>query len=255
MSAEPRHVVVTGASRGIGAGIARAFADAGDAVTLVADDGAVQEVAAFITRETGADVIGVRCDVTSDADVAAAFVGGRSIDVLVNNAGVELPTPLGDTDAGVHADFERILAVNVMGAWRVTRAALPAMRRPGCILITSSIWGRTAISGFSAYVASKHALIGLTRTWAHELAAEGIRVNAVCPGWVRTEASMRSLRWMADREGRPESELLAEIEGGQVMGGLMEPADIAGTYLYLASPAAASVTGQALPVDRGEVMA
>lgn len=255
MGIEQRHVVITGASRGIGVGIARAFADAGDAVTLIADDEAVRDVAMSMARETGADVCGVRCDVTSDADVAAAFDGGRPIDVLVNNAGVELPTPLGDADASAHADFERILAVNVTGAWRVTRAALPAMRRPGCILITSSIWGRTAISGFSAYVASKHALIGLTRTWAHELAAEGIRVNAICPGWVRTEASMRSLRWMAACEGRPESELLAEIEGGQVIRGLMEPADVAGMYLYLASPAAASVTGQAIPVDRGEVMA
>lgn len=255
MSAGQRHVVVTGASRGIGAGIARAFADVGDAVSLIAEDEAVRDVASSMARETGTDVRGVRCDVTSDADVAAAFDGGRPIDVLVNNAGVELPTPLDDANSSVHADFERILAVNVTGAWRFTRAALPAMRRPGCILITSSIWGRTAISGFSAYVASKHALIGLTRTWAHELAADGIRVNAVCPGWVRTEASMRSLRWMAVREGRPESELLAEIEGGQVIGGLMEPADVAGMYLYLASPAAASVTGQAIPVDRGEVMA
>lgn len=255
MGAEQQHVVVTGASRGIGAGIARAFAAAGNAVTLMADDEAVLDAAACLARETGAGVIGVRCDVTSDADVAAAFEGIRPIDVLVNNAGVELPTPLADADCGVHADFERILAVNVTGAWRVTRAALSSLRRPGCILITSSIWGRTAISGFSAYVASKHALIGLTRTWAHELASEGIRVNAVCPGWVRTEASMRSLRWMAGRQGRTESELLAEIENGQAMAGLMEPADVAGTYLYLASPAAASLTGQAIPVDRGEVMA
>jgi 3-hydroxybutyrate dehydrogenase len=255
MGDEPQHVVVTGASRGIGAGIARAFADAGNAVTLIADDEGVRDAAAALSRDTGAEVTGVRCDVTSDEDVAAAFDGIRPIDVLVNNAGVELPTPLADTDPNVHADFERILAVNVTGAWRVTRAALPALRRPGCILITSSIWGRTAISGFSAYVASKHALIGLTRTWAHELAPEGIRVNAVCPGWVRTEASMRSLHWMAVREGRTESELLAEIEDGQVIGGLMEPADVAGMYLYLASPAAASVTGQAIPVDRGEVMA
>jgi NAD(P)-dependent dehydrogenase (short-subunit alcohol dehydrogenase family) len=255
MKGEPRHVVVTGASRGIGAGIARAFAQAGDAVTLIADDEPVHTVAAAIARETGARVDGVRCDVTADADVAAAFADGRSIDVLVNNAGVELPTPLADSDPAVHADFERILAVNVTGAWRVTRAALPSLRRPGCILVTASIWGRTAVAGFSAYVASKHALIGLTRTWAHELAADGIRVNAVCPGWVRTEASMRSLRWMAAREGRPEAELLAEVEAGQVIGGLMEPADVAGMYVYLASPAAGSVTGQAIPVDRGEVMA
>lgn len=255
MTPERRHVVVTGASRGIGAGIARAFAEAGDEVTLIADDEAVRDMATTLARETGSDVAGVRCDVTSDDDVTAAFADGRPVDVLVNNAGIELPTPLAASGTTADADFERILAINVTGAWRITRAALPVLRRPGCILVTSSIWGRTAVSGFSAYVASKHALIGLTRTWAHELAVEGIRVNAVCPGWVRTEASMRSLRWMAAREGRPEAELLAEVEEGQAIGGLMEPADVAGMYLYLASPAAASVTGQAIPVDRGEVMA
>jgi 3-hydroxybutyrate dehydrogenase len=255
VSEEPRHVVVTGGSRGIGAGIARAFAGAGDAVTLIAEDDGVHDMAGILARETGVDVAGVRCDVTRDADVMAAFADGRPVDVLVNNAGIELPTPLCTSDESVDSDFERILRINVSGTWRVTRAALPVLRRPGCILVTSSVWGRTGVSGFSAYVASKHALIGLTRTWAHELADEGIRVNAVCPGWVRTEASMRSLRWMAARDGRRETELLAEIEDGQVVGGLMEPADVAGMYLYLASPAAASVTGQAIPVDRGEVMA
>lgn len=250
-----RHVVVTGGSRGIGYGVACGFARAGDTVTLVAEDEGVHTAAAALAHETGSEVHGRQCDVSAARQVRDTLAECGSIDVLINNAGIELPTPLDSEDEDVDAVFDRILAVNVTGAWRVTRAALPNMRDGGCILVTSSIWGRTAVPAFSAYVASKHALIGLVRTWAQELGPRGIRVNAVCPGWVRTEASMRSLRWMARQEQRTETELVAEVAAGQALEGLMEPADVAGMYVYLASPAASSVTGQAIPVDRGEVMA
>lgn len=123
----------------------------------------------------------------------------------------------------------------------------------GSIVNTSSIWGRVAEAQFGAYVASKHAIIGLTKTWAKELGARGIRVNAVCPGWVRTDASMRSLGRMAERDAVSEAALLESIVGAQALPGLMEPADIAGTYLFLASELAANITGQSLGVDRGEV--
>ena len=106
---------------------------------------------------------------------------------------------------------------------------------------------------FGAYVASKHAIIGLTKTWAKELGPRGIRVNAVCPGWVRTEASMRSLGRMAAEQDLDEAVLLDRIVGGQALPGLMEPADMAATYLFLASDMAINVTGQSLGVDRGEV--
>jgi 3-hydroxybutyrate dehydrogenase len=142
-----------------------------------------------------------------------------------------------------------------MGTWWVTRAALPKMRAGGRILITSSIWGRTAVPGFAGYVASKHALIGLSRTLSRELGPRSIRVNAVCPGWVRTEASLRSLAVMAQEQGVSEDALTDSIAADQSLEGLMEPDDVAGLYLYLASEAAANVTGQAIPIDRGEVMA
>ncbi|RUU48355.1 SDR family oxidoreductase, partial [Mesorhizobium sp. M2C.T.Ca.TU.002.02.1.1] len=92
-----------------------------------------------------------------------------------------------------------------------------------------------------------------TKTWARELGPKGIRVNAVCPGWVRTEASMRSLGRMAEHDGRGEAELLDAIVDGQALPGLMVPDDVAGTYLFLASDLAANITGQSLGVDRGEV--
>ena len=108
---------------------------------------------------------------------------------------------------------------------------------------------------FSAYCATKHATLGFMRSMAHELGPRGIRVNAVCPGWVRTDASMLSLKKMSERTGIAEETLLDDIVGAQVFAGLMEPGDIASLYLFLASDAAANITGQAVVIDRGEVMA
>jgi NAD(P)-dependent dehydrogenase (short-subunit alcohol dehydrogenase family) len=135
----------------------------------------------------------------------------------------------------------------------MTRAALARMSAGGRIVNTASIWGRVAEPLFGAYVASKHAVIGLTKTWAKELGPRGINVNAVAPGWVRTEASMRSLKLMAERGGVAEDALLDDIVAHQAFPGLMEPDDIAGPYLFLASDLAANVTGQTLGIDRGEV--
>jgi 3-hydroxybutyrate dehydrogenase len=186
--------------------------------------------------------------------VQAAFAPLDSIDVLVNNAGLERLTPIRSNDPTTLDTYHRIIDINVNGSFWVTHAVLPHMKRGGRIIFTASIWGKSVEAEFAAYCASKHAVIGLMRVLAKELGPDGINVNAVCPGWVRTEASMRSLRIMAERSGRPEPELLEEIVGGQAMGGLMEPKDIVGPYLFLASDAAANITGQALNIDRGEVM-
>jgi NAD(P)-dependent dehydrogenase (short-subunit alcohol dehydrogenase family) len=118
---------------------------------------------------------------------------------------------------------------------------------------TASVWSRSSEAGFAAYVASKHATIGLTKTWAKELGPRGIRVNAVCPGWVRTAASMLSLRRMSERTGRSEQAILDQVLGAQIIGGLMEPDDVAGPYLFLASDLARNITGQSLGIDRGEL--
>src|SRR5262249_10788463 len=135
----------------------------------------------------------------------------------------------------------------------VTRFMLPRLSRGSAIVNTASIWGRVVEPLFGAYVASKHAVIGLTKTWARELGPKGIRVNAICPGWVRTPASMLSLSDMAERSGQVEESLLASIVARQVLPGLMEPHDLADTYVFLASDLARNITGQTLGVDRGEV--
>lgn len=240
-------VVITGSSRGIGLGVATRFAEAGATLRLIADDPAVTE------RAAGLGGSGRMADIRDRAAVAAALSDLPRIDVLVNNAGLELITPVDDPSPEGEATLRRIVEINVIGTALVTRLALPRIPEGGAIVNTASIWGRVAEAAFDAYVASKHAVIGLTKTWAKELGPRGIRVNAVCPGWVRTEASLRSLARMAERSGTPEAELLDAIVSGQAMGGLMEPADVADAYLFLASPLARSITGQSLNVDRGEV--
>jgi NAD(P)-dependent dehydrogenase (short-subunit alcohol dehydrogenase family) len=240
-------VVITGASRGIGFGIAKGFAAAGAHLTLIADDEAV------IVKASEIGATGAVADITDGNSISRALLKLSRIDVLINNAGLERLTPISEGGDDVEAVFRRIIEINIIGTQIVTRRVVPKMTSGGSIINTASIWGRVAEPLFGAYVASKHAIIGLTKTWAKELGPNGIRVNAVCPGWVRTEASMRSLKFMAERRNLGEAELLAGIVGGQALPGLMEPEDMADAYLFLASDAAKNITGQSLGVDRGEV--
>ena len=249
-----RRVLVTGASRGIGLGIAEGFIEAGAAVTLLALDDEVTQVAGQLSERHKRPVGSLICDIAERDQVADALSGLEAIDVLINNAGLEMITPIGDPSPEVEETFRRIIEINVMGTFYVTRLALPKMGRGGRIVITASMWGKTAVPEFSAYVCSKHANIGFMRSLAKELAPDGISVNAVCPGWVRTAASMRSLSVMAKRQNRLEQELLREITDAQAFDGLMEPSDMIDTYLFLASDAARNITGQALTVDRGEIL-
>jgi 3-hydroxybutyrate dehydrogenase len=250
-----RQVLVTGASRGIGHAVAEAFAHAGAAVTILASGDGVHDAAANLSAATGTTVKALQCDITQGDAVRTALAAFERLDILINNAGLERITPLTDPDDAAEDTFRRIVDINIMGTYLVTRHAVPKMSAGGRIILTSSIWGRTAVPEFSAYCATKHANIGFMRSIAQELAPGDITVNAVCPGWVRTEASMLSLAAMSDRSARPEDELLGEIVSAQALDGLMEPDDMAALYLFLASDEAADITGQAYMLDRGEVMA
>lgn len=239
-------VLITGASRGIGLGIAEGFARAGAVLHLLAD----HEQLIAVAKTLGATPH--LADTTDEQAITGCIARIERIDILINNAGLERLTPLDDASTEAAGIFSRILQVNVTGTYLVTRAALPKMGRGGRIISTSSVWGRVAEPLFGAYVASKHAVIGLTKCWAKELGPHGITVNAVAPGWVRTESSLRSLKFMAERAEVPEAALLAQILAGQALPGLMEPPDMAGVYLFLASPYADNITGQTIGADRGE---
>ena len=250
-----KKVLVTGASRGIGLGVARGFARAGADLSIIATNQQVHETAAVLAEETGRPVEGFVCDITQREMVAQVVGGLGRLDVLVNNAGYERLTPILDPDPETEQVFRRIIDINVVGTYYVTREAVKRMEHGARILITSSVWGKTGAAGFSAYCASKHANIGFMRVLSEELGPRGITVNAVCPGWVRTDAAMRSLTTLSRNEQRSEEEYLADILSVQAIGGLMEPDDMAAAFLFLASEHAADITGQALNVDRGELLA
>ena len=246
-----KQVLVTGASSGIGYGVAEGFARAGAALTILSEVDAIHEAA---TRLPG-DVTAIQCDIADAAMVTEKLAGITRLDVLINNAGLERPTPLTGENPTGNATFERIIAINVTGTQNVTDTLVDRIADGGRIILTASIWSRTAVPGFSAYVASKHANMGLVRTWAQELGPRGIRVNAVCPGWVKTGPAMNSLRELAESSGRTEAEVQAEIMSAQAIDGLMVPTDLADMYMFLASSGGDNITGQAINVDRGEVMA
>jgi len=241
-----RTVVVTGAAGGIGTALVNRFAAAGDRVV------ALGRSADSLARLAQAEP--VVCDVTDERSVSAAFVDIGTVDLLVNNAGIGESAPLHKTTLEA---WTQHLAVNATGPFLCMRAVVPGMRERGAgvIVTVASTAGRVGAPYLAAYTASKHAAIGLTRAVAAELAGTGVRVNAVCPGFVRTELTQRSIDNIVRRTGRtPEQAELALAESSP-LGRLLEPDEVVDAVVYLASPAAAAVNGQALVLDGGGIQA
>ncbi|WP_086672150.1 SDR family oxidoreductase [Streptomyces albovinaceus] len=240
---------VTGAAGGIGRATALAFARAGARVALADLSGDGLHETARLIDAAGGEALTLTCDVTSEDDVQAAVDRTverfGSLDAAFNNAGVEQPVqPAGDT---AKEDWERILGVSLTGAFLCTRAQIRQMLRQdggGAIVNVSSGAGVKGFKGQAAYAAAKHGIIGFTRSAALDHAAQGIRINAVCPGIIDTEM----IRRFGDTRPGGREGLIAD----EPVGRLGTPEEIASAVLWLCSTDAAFTTGTALVVDGGQ---
>lgn len=241
-------VLITGAAGGIGRAAVRAFARAGARVVAVDLDEAGAQQAAELARAEGAESLAVQADVASSASVqamvAAAVARFGRLDAAFNNAGVELEgVPTHEADEAL---FDRTIGINLKGVFLCMKYQLRQMLAQGgggVIVNTASVAGLVGAATMPAYAASKHGVVGLTKSAALEYAKKGIRVNAVCPGVIRTAMTERAVAQRPERE--------AFINNLHPMGRIGEPEEIAATALWLCSPAASFITGQALAVDGG----
>ena len=224
-----RVVVVTGGTRGIGRAVVERFA--------------ADQVVALGRKE---------CDVTDEAAVAAMFERIGPVDVLVNNAGVSSSAPLARTSLD---DWRAQMDVNATGAFLCTRAVLPAMleRGSGRIVTVASTAGRAGARYTAAYTASKHAAVGLMRAVAAEVAGTGVTANAVCPAFVRTDMTRRSVERIVASTGRDEAAAEAALAEMAPLGRLLEPEEVAFAVAFLAAEEAGAINGQTLILDGGGI--
>lgn len=245
------HALVTGGGRGIGRAIAASLVKAGATVTIMGRNRAVlDEVVA-----AGDAHHAVSADVSDQAAMQAAISEAakrQPIDILVANAGAAESAPFLKSDAAL---FQRMMDVNFMGVVHATHAVLPDMvaRRSGRIIAVASTAGLKGYGYVSAYVAAKHAVIGLVRSLALEVATKSVTVNAVCPGFTETDLLEGSIDNIMSKTGRTREQAIAELAKHNPQGRLVKPEEVADAVLWLCGAGAGSITGQSIAVAGGEV--
>jgi 3-hydroxybutyrate dehydrogenase len=245
------HALVTGGGRGIGRAIAAALVQAGATVTIMGRNLAVlNEVVA-----AGDAHHAISADVSDQAALNAAIADAakrQPIDILVANAGAAESAPFVKSDAAL---FQRMMDVNFMGVVYATQAVLPEMvkRKSGRIVAVASTAGLKGYGYVSAYSAAKHAVIGLVRSVALEVAKSGVTVNAVCPGFTETDLLEGSIDNIMSKTGRTREQAVAELAKHNPQGRLVTPGEVADAVLWLCGAGASSVTGQSIAVAGGEV--
>jgi len=257
LDARRRTALVTGGGRGIGRAIAIGLARGGAAVAVAARTRSEIETVAAEIAALGGRAAAFSCDVTRREDVertvAAVEAALGPIDVLVNNAGTAESAPLAKTD---EAMWNRILATNLTSTYLCTRAVLPGMveRGRGRVVNVASVAGKVGGAYISAYAASKHGVLGFTRSVALEVARSGVTVNAVCPGYVNTPLTERSIRNVVERTGRTPEEARAAFASKSPQNRFVEPEEVAALVLFLCSEEAAGIHGQSINLDGGGVV-
>jgi len=258
MKLSNRIALITGGGRGIGRAVAFAFAREGARVAVVArTEQEVARVALEIRDECGVETMHAICDVSDKESIGRAFTEVERhlgiVDILVNNAGIAESAPLVKTSDEM---WQRHLEINLSGTFYCMRAALPAMieRGWGRVINVASIAGKTGAPYISAYTASKHGVLGLTRTAALEVATKGVTVNAICPGYVDTDMTTRAVETIETKTGKSPSDALEAIKRMSPQNRLITPEEVAALALLLASEEGRGINGQAINVDGGSVL-
>ncbi len=248
-----RHALVTGGGRGIGASIAGALTGAGAVVTVVGRNTSL--LAGIVAAGDAAGW--VQADVTDTDSLATAVARAEAaqgpLAILVNNAGAAETAPLARTDRAL---WDRMLAVNLTSVFEAMRLVVPAMsvRGYGRVVNIASTAGLTGYPYVAAYVAAKHAVVGLTRALALEHAKSGVTINAVCPGFTGTDLLANSVASVASKSGRPAADILASYVRANPQGRLVLPTEVAAAVLFLCGPGSGAMTGQSIAVAGGEIL-